>query len=60
MINPFTGDELSDSHPMVVAWRVFKESEEYRDNVNWNAAVGDRGMWVAFVAGWNAVMDRVV
>jgi len=45
---------LPSDHPIMKAWREYKETEDYRNSAKWAATHTTGSLWGAFLNGWNA------
>lgn len=48
--------QVPADHPMIIAWELYKGTEDYTNTRKW-AAIDehrDGSLWAAFVEGWNA------
>lgn len=57
--------KLPDDHPEIIAWKAYKQTEDFTNSVEWAAhpdVAIDGAMWGAFDEGWRArenAMDAV-
>lgn len=51
---------LAEDHPLMIAWKAYKETDGYADNKSWVTQPKhvDGCLWGAFVAGYYAALDE--